>query len=59
MFSLPEWMDILFGTKTQDEGFEDMSSSFINMFIFVIFVLVLKETKYDPILYLKKIIGTK
>ena len=47
----PEWMDIMFHTKTEGECYENMDSSILNMVVFVIIILVWKDSKYDILKY--------
>lgn len=43
----PEWMDIIFDTKSDGSEFEDLNSGIINMSIITLVILGLKNTDYD------------
>ena len=45
----PDWMDIMFKTKTNGEHIENMNSSIINIIVSMLIVVQLKGTKYDLI----------
>jgi hypothetical protein len=45
----PEWMDIIFDTKTDNSKFENMNSGIINMVIITIIILYLKDSNFDLI----------
>jgi len=51
----PDWMDILFLTKTNDEKIENMNSSVINMVFATCVVLFLKDTNFDPIVFISSL----
>jgi hypothetical protein len=48
-------MDILFLTKTNDEKIENMNSSVINMVFATCVVLFLKDTNFDPIVFISSL----
>jgi hypothetical protein len=43
----PEWMDIIFDTKTDNSKFENLNSGIINMVIITIVILYLKDSNFD------------
>jgi len=43
----PEWMDIIFDTKTDNSKFENLNSGIINMIIVTIIILYLKDSRFD------------
>jgi hypothetical protein len=53
----PDWMDILFLTKTNDEKMENMNSSVINMVFATCLVLFLKDTAFDPVAFISNLMG--
>jgi hypothetical protein len=46
-------MDIILGTKVHNNNFEDFNSSVLNGAIATVIVLLLKQTRYDPIKYIE------
>jgi len=43
----PEWMDIIFDTKTDKSVFENLNSGIINLVVITAVILYLKDTSYD------------
>jgi len=43
----PEWLDVLFDTKTNNTVFENQNSGVVNLIFITIFILYFRGTKYD------------
>jgi len=43
----PEWMDIIFDTKTDNSKFENLNSGIINMIAFAFIILYFKDSRFD------------
>lgn len=52
----PEWFDILCNTKAEKSEMEDMNSVMINIVVIIFIVLGLKDTPYDLIQILTKLL---
>ena len=52
----PEWFDILCNTKAEKSEMEDMNSVMINIVVIIFIVLGLKDTPYDLIQILTKLV---
>jgi len=48
----PDWIDIIFNTKTDGEEIENMNSIIINIILSIFIIFMIKGENYDPIIFI-------